>query len=485
MTSKKLLSALLALVFALSLFTALPVAAEGTVTATANGTAIQSGDTIPAVSTLVFTLPNAIADLATVTFEEIQKGKAASGWATRLFDGEVSGNTLTVDFALGDLAMNSQYRFTFPGVAEPFTFVTAATADSYYIYDNFDRYQENNSIAAAGTDATELDAPWWLGKKQYSRVVPSFVKENGDTVLRITSGGADTSNDMFGSVSYDNAYAPAVTGLESHKTVTEVEFTVQGNASSVFEIGGIIIKTTDGQTGLYYRRTGYVNGSGFNGYADRPSIDERITSLTYPVAAPTDQKVRHTIKFIQTSDCEWPSVKTFHKLWFDGIEVPLPGGEILVSLEATEMKEDPVNYSGATGLAHLFSATNNWATSNEQPGISVRTIMDIHSYKYGPVDVKVTVADGAAANSKAITFTNNSGEDINNAVIVLAVYTNGGKTFVGFDGLTENISVENAESVTVTRTVANAAAGNTYKVIILNSKANLQPICNVASGEIG
>lgn len=367
------------------------------VTATVDGMPLTSGGSIPAISVVEFTLPNAItaSQLTTaVTFEEIQKGRAAAGWATRLYKGVVAGNILTVTFAEGDLAMNSEYRFTFKSPAvtgedQEFTFLTTPSG-AYYINDNFDRYPENSSITAPGCDTTELDAPWWLGKKQYGRVIPSFVKENGDTVLRINSAGNDW--DMEGAVSFDNAYAPAVTGLTTHKTVTEVSFTVQGNSTSVFEIGGIIIRTKNGQTGLYYRSSGLVNASQVS-----TRLDDQTVSLNYPVAAPTAQKVMHTIKFIQTSNCAWPQLKSFQKIWFDGNEVPLPAGGITsLHWDDSSMTENPVNYQGGTGLAHVLSATNKCVSGSEAAGEYARTIMDVHSFKYSSlVGVSEIITEGS------------------------------------------------------------------------------------------
>lgn len=145
MTSKKLLSVMLALVFSLSLFVALPVsAADGTLTATVGGSAISSGAAIPANSTIVFTVPYALTDsdvAENVVFEESDKATTVA-WNVRTFSYTLAGDTLTVAFPTGTLAMNGSYRFTFKdptatGSDVVFAFTTTAVED-YVMNDNFD-----------------------------------------------------------------------------------------------------------------------------------------------------------------------------------------------------------------------------------------------------------------------------------------------------------------------------------------------------------
>ena len=427
MTSKKLLSALLALVFALSLFTALPVAAEGTVTATANGTAIQSGDTIPAVSTLVFTLPNAItqADLATaVTFEEIKKGKAApaagEAWAKREFDGVVDGNTLTVNFELGDLSMNSQYRFNFVALGESFTFVTNAKVDGYYINENFDRYPAHERIPASGTDATELDTPWWLGVKFYSRSTPAMIRENGDSYMLLTdAAGADETRSGCGSVAFDNRYAPASTAEEANywgdgKYVAKYEFAIAGNPSSGYDIGPFTIKTdSDGKTRLYLRTKEIPTGSSV------PNGTGTYVALGVELASPSNTLTKHTLEYTEELSWSWEYMRRVLSVKFDGKKVNLPLAEGATSIGYSAQQNDnnysaayhPIEQNNKKGLNYIFSVGNKFASANLTEGIQQPTNLAVYSYSYAdyvpePLTVSATTASGTAISPVgSLTFT--------------------------------------------------------------------------------
>ena len=340
-------------------------AAPATVTATVNGAPLASGGTISAISVVEFTLPNAIttSQLATaVTFEEETKGKSAAGWATRLYKGVVDGNTLTVTFAEGALAMNAQYRFTFKSPAvtgenQVFTFSTTASGP-YYINDDFSRYPEYTLPVTSACTPTEVTAPWWLGNKRYGRIAIAFAKVNDNkTVLRLTSGATTNETDTYGAMSYDNAYAPVYSGTGHHKAVTEVSFTIAGNPSSVYEIEGLVIRTQGGQTGLYYRNSGLLDGN-------QSDVASKTTSLNYNITAPSDQPAAHTIKIIQSFDNTAPYKRRIHKVWFDGNPVTIPDAGIGVTLQywaSGQMEEGVINYGGGTGLGHVFSATNRFS----------------------------------------------------------------------------------------------------------------------------
>ncbi len=372
----------LALTMMLLLSCVVFVAADSQVTAVANGTALASGGSIPAISTVTFTLPNSITEeqlKTAVTFEEFVK--ATSTWSTRLYKGVVSGNKLTATFAAGDLAMNSQYRFTFKSPAvtgedQIFTFNTTKVG-SYYAIENFSRFPETAPVSANG--GLEIAAPWYNTRNRYSSVSMSMVKNSvGRTVLRLNCAKPYSATpDVYGTVGFDNAYAPAFAGGTSHVSVSETEFTVQGNPSSIFEIAGIIMMTdkTTKKTGLYVRTSEVIQGTQSN-------TASKCTSLNYEVASPTDTPTKHTLKYIVgIPGFTYTQTRTFYKIWFDGKEVPMPAGGITATFHSLSA-EDTVNLVGATGHSYLFCATNNYTLGESDTGISQNTVMDVYSYQY-------------------------------------------------------------------------------------------------------
>ena len=452
-----------------------------------------SGTAISPVSSLIFTFSEKMSasTLANgLVFEEDALGTGT--WAGRACNYALGadGKTLTVTFDEGDLAPNSNYRFRFTtaigsaeaSLAEETTFTYSTTAyGDYYVYDTFDRYKEWTLPTSAACEATQLsDTPWYLGIKRYGRLGVAFAKVDGDTVLRVSSAAGPDTTDNYGCVSYNNAYSPVVGAMASHTTVTEIEFTMAGNTTSVYEFGGIVIRTDaeTGKTGLYYRTQGNIWGHQSNIAAD-------TASLNFEVATPNAVAARHTIKYVQTIDAADPRSRVFEKIWFDGVEVPM-AGPVHVRYNGVEYGqgagEDIVNLGGGTNLCQLFTATNNMAAASVPAGQQQSTVMDVYSYKCSPAGVNVTIAAGATAQAKSITIANNSGEAFT-GVIALAVYD--GDTLVGLDGLATTETVANGQNLNITRTVADAANGNTYKVIVLNNKNAVQPVGAAYAGIIG
>ncbi len=425
---KKLMSLTLALVFVLSLATVLPVGAEGIVTAVdGNGAAVASGSTIPAVGKLVFTLPNAIEqdDLTTaVTFFETRKGKAATTsetptdadlWSDRVYKTPViSGNTLTFTFGEGDLALNSEYRFTFAepavtGDPQHFTFktnakYTDASGTEWYMMDNFSRYPELALMHSTGSDViTELDSPWWLPRNRYSnRVRGGFVTVGGTKVLQL-EGRHNSTSDNYGSVGYDNAYSPAYTGAAGqHRDITEVEFSIAGNPSSIFEVGGIIIRTDadTGKTGLYVRKTDIIQGTQSNTAVNS-------VSLNYEIAAPSATMKTYKVKFITSTNTTNSYQQTFEKIWFDkgdgsgyqAITLPDTVAGITFNWQGSYQVEEAVDYNGVTGIAPLLSATNS--ANGDGTTTNTYTTMNVYSYKYGTY---VTPKTGLTASKASGTI---------------------------------------------------------------------------------
>lgn len=452
-----------------------------------------SGTAISPVSNLTFTFSEKVSASTLVNglvFEEDALGTGT--WAGRACNYALGadGKTLTVTFDEGDLAPNSNYRFRFTtaigsaeaSLAEETTFTYSTTAyGDYYVYDTFDRYKEWTLPTSAACEATQLsDTPWYLGIKRYGRLGVAFAKVDGDTVLRVSSAAGPDTTDNYGCVSYNNAYSPVVGAMASHTTVTEIEFTMAGNTTSVYEFGGIVIRTDaeSGKTGLYYRTQGNIWGN-------QSTIAADTVSLNFDVATPNAVAARHTIKYVQTIDAADPRSRVFEKIWFDGVEVPM-AGPVYVRYNGNEYGqgagEDIVNLGGGTNLCQLFTATNNMATASVPAGQQQSTVMDVYSYKCSPAGVNVTIAAGATAQAKSITIANNSGEAFT-GVIALAVYN--GDTLVGLDGLATTETVANGQNLTITRTVADAANGNTYKVIVLNNKNAVQPVGAAYAGIIG
>jgi len=156
-SGKKLFSVLLALVFMLSLMTALPVSADG-ITVTVDGQPYVAGSKICAVSTVVLNLPEPVAAATNITFWEQSKTPATAGgtdypWFQRNCTGSLNGDgdTFTVTFARGDISSNSTYKFevetdsTSDGAEYTFTFSTSPEVDSegrtIYFAENFKRYR--------------------------------------------------------------------------------------------------------------------------------------------------------------------------------------------------------------------------------------------------------------------------------------------------------------------------------------------------------
>lgn len=463
MTSKKLLSALMALVFALSLFTALPVSADATVTATVNGSAITSGATIPAVSTITFTLPNAIADAdveTAIAFHEIRKGLAtpaseeptdAELWSVRdLKTPVISGNTVTFNFVAGDLALNSQYRFTFnaPAVAasETFEFYTNAKVGDYYLVENFSRYPEKAKTAINCTSAKELVAPLYSPYSRYTTLYYAVVKNGDNSYLQIINSKTGTANN-YGAVGFDNAYVPAYAeGTTIHRTISEVDFGVIGNSSSGVEfLGGIIMATnpTTGKTGLYYRtvsQPNYLVAS--NDYTDGSGE----VALGYEFANTiTGTESQYTMKWVEDIDTAWPQKRTLRKLWIGPkggtlTEVAIPVAGIANGTGCHgNSAETIVNYDSKTTATHSFSVMNVKAAEDLAEGEAATTTLNLYSYKVGTyVSAPLKLEEnGFTANvsSTSATFAydfDNSidAATISNSTVVLEKYENSAWTNV-------------------------------------------------------
>lgn len=275
MTSKKLLSALMALVFALGMFTALPVSADG-VTATVGGVAVADGGQISAASTVVFNLPAAVADLNAVKFYE--QSKTISGDAYPWFERAQNyapvlsddNKTVTVTFERGDISSNSTYKFEFDtdaatdGAEYSFGFVTKAEVDAdgnkVYFAENFSRYKGTGkevNFADGGWGAVPL--PYNLDPLNHVRgytggsthLYTGITTKNGDAVMYMNGG------DNFVRYGINVNYSAAVDSL-SHVGEFTGKFSVKNinrstDATSlvkgIVEFAGIAVDLTQAEAG--------------------------------------------------------------------------------------------------------------------------------------------------------------------------------------------------------------------------------------------
>ena len=267
MTSKKLLSALMALVFALGMFTALPVSADG-VTATVGGVAVADGGQICATSTVVFTVPADVTDLDMVTFYEKSKtptsGTTDYPWFKRNFDGSLEGQTLTVIFERGDISPNSTYKFEFDANADAegaeysFNFVTIPEVDAngakVYFADNFSRYtwttdaDRNFQYANWGTNSLPYNLDplrktrTWIGTSSvYSGIK---VNSSGTQFFSIFSNNA-----KYGQFGINPQYSATVNSL-NHTGNTKIQF-VTNSLSNIIDFAGLAItQAQDAESGV-------------------------------------------------------------------------------------------------------------------------------------------------------------------------------------------------------------------------------------------
>ena len=265
MTSKKLLSALMALVFALSLFTALPVSADG-VTATVGGVAVADGGQISAASTVVFTLPEAVADLTAVTLSEQLKTQVSDAypWYVRNFEGELSneGKTLTVVFERGDLTSNGTYKFEFDtdsatdGAEYIFNFVTVpevdATGATILFAENFEKYSTANGqkLGMGGFAANDSSANNLVPLRK-TRGYTGGVNDNAYYVGVVDYDGgrafkpyAATNFSCYG---VDPRYGGTISGL-NHVGVLTYEYEPT-TVNSIIDFAGVTIDMEDSSEG--------------------------------------------------------------------------------------------------------------------------------------------------------------------------------------------------------------------------------------------
>lgn len=406
MTSKKLLSALMALVFALSLFTALPVsAANGTVTVTVGGATIASGGTIPAKSTLVITLPYALTSEQVVTNVVLSESTKTTTvtWNAREFDGyTLNGDQLTIPFALGDLAMNGDYKFTFTdpagaGAAVEFAFKTSAS-DGYVMYDNFSRYPVGEMVASATTHYPFYT--YAAGFDDGGNKYPAEIKAgtDGTKYMRLNNSTRYNSETV---VSYRTAFSAPVTAT-SFKGVTEVEFSMLDERTTMYEIGGIIFKVIDDTTvDVYARTTHEAWNSSYSQNSAKWTLLERVT-----FASKEEKDGKHNLKYITTHYTNQNDKRTLYKVLLDDVEVGVEvlGAEGLAmgSGNHSVLHQGVLLSNGGT-FKNAYSVTFDIMNANGS-GATVAPYMDIYSigyYEY--VAPPVTLESASAASGSTIS----------------------------------------------------------------------------------
>lgn len=371
---------------------------SGTLSATVNGSAISSGDTIPADSTIMFTVPYALANDEAVTtnvvFEESNKAATVT-WNLREFSYELDGDTLTVVFPLGTLAMNGSYRFTFKdpagvGADQLFAFTTTAVG-GYAMYDNFDRYpvgvmrdaSKNETVAWRPYATSYLStAAGHLNSKT------EIVKVNNDSVLRMT---IDPQYFYENLVTYVTGFSASFSDRYV-KGITEVEFQIAPvNANTIFEMAGIgIVATSDTQYKVYAKTTYQAINS--TSYSFKLEDWTELGVVSFGSKAERDAK--HTLSFVTTTDTNTHDARKLNAVTFDGE----PVGESVIDSAGMDLATG--NHS-AVPQGILFSNKGASQTSTTfglaNAGSNGGGYMDIYSLSYrlkAPV-MELSVSDSS------------------------------------------------------------------------------------------
>ncbi len=367
-----LLSALLLLTSAVFTVSAVDV------TATVDGSAINSGDTIPAVSEIVFTLPYTLSSgqvEANVVLTESTKTTTVT-WNTREFDDyTLAGDQLTIPFALGDLAMNGDYKFTFKdpagaGSDVEFSFKTSAS-DGYVMYDNFSRYP------AGSVPKTTEYYPYATGYQtantnSYSQIVDLG---NGNKALRLSIGAAVAlENTMF----YRSAFSAPITGSSVEGT-TEVEFQLAAlDHKTIYSFGGVGIVAASDTSYDIYAYTSYhtLNSTSmFFRDADWTLID------TVNFGSKAERDAKHTLSYTTITNTTSYDNRTLEKVVFDGVELASPNSMAMASGNHTAVYHSLLFSNGgsyANANSTFFMLLNTWSGS-EKGGY-----VDIYSLSYAP-----------------------------------------------------------------------------------------------------
>ncbi len=297
----------------------LPVtAADGTLTATVNGSSISTGAAIPANSTIEFTIPYALTSgdvAANVVFEESSK-ETEVAWNSREFSYTLAGDTLTVAFPLGTLAMNGSYRFTFKdpagtGADVPFAFTTTAVS-GYAMYDNFERYP----VGTIGEGSTTSTA--W---KPFTRY---YMDTRAGNKIEVTKVGEDKVLRMGVSTQYMEAtmvgYMTGFSGSYSDAYVTgdaEFEFTITPGTvpdRSIFEMGGIGILPKNLGYEIYAKTTYSEIATSASWF--KASDWTLLDTITFADNIARDAK--HTLKIRTTTTTSSHDTRVLNAVEFDG-----------------------------------------------------------------------------------------------------------------------------------------------------------------------
>ncbi len=450
-----------------------------------------SGSVISQTETLVFTSDVSL-DPATVTGAITLKETAKAGTIAtldRVLPTPVlsENNTkITIAFPSGYLAPNTEYTVVVADTIQtaekatltnPGNFVYTTNADDgYYINESFERYATGTFLN--GTTATTkpekvLMMPW---AKAYGN--PSawnwnqhLVDINGDKALRL----AVDYTKGYGYLAFHNAYAAEAPANAAVVTGTfEIDFSIKGTPTSVFEVNDFIFApgTEAGTYSVRIRQGGAMQGS----------LGDLMAELC-TFTAPTSTAARYTLKYDIQTNAKLSTDRIITKASITpagGVEqeLPLPGGRVYISLnERVGTIDGAINYDGAaTDYSRMFGIGE---TSELDP--NNYPTLDVYSVKYAPSGVTIQAAKGADAGDVVVTITN-KGETLN-AVIAVAVYN--GNELVGVAGLNEGVtSIANGAPVTITKNIANAQVGNTYKVIFLNNMTSVQPLFYTITGTI-
>jgi len=265
---KRTLCLLLSALLLLSSAVITASAAPADVTATVNGVALAKGGQVSAVSSVVFELPDAVADLTAVKFYEQSKTlsggvypwfERAQNYAPVLSNGN---KTVTVTFERGDISSNSTYKFEFDtnaatdGAEYTFNFTTTAEVEAsgatVYFAENFSRYKGALSFAtnSSGTNRPNNLDPLSMDSSG------GYCGSSGNYVYVTTSTAGDETFpilSVYAAANYVNNvgvnvnYSAKASSLQNVGELT-VEFQAPSfntaSVSTYFDFGGVVVEMT-------------------------------------------------------------------------------------------------------------------------------------------------------------------------------------------------------------------------------------------------
>ena len=423
MTSKKLLSVMLALVFALSLVVALPVSADATVTATVNGSAVNSGDTISATASLELTLSQAVTDAATqIVFQEYNNlydstklTTYGEEWHARrnIATMNDAGTVLSVTFPAGFLNYGSKYRFAFDldaeaeGYEAEFIFV-ADTDATYYFVDDFSRYPAGNMqplVANQYNAATNKhfsgSFPW--GYMGYYGYCPIFVVNGAETGHETYMRVRDTMQNGCG-VDLHGAYLNKVGAGTTIKG--QVDATIKITAkdlSDMYSVGIVGLYYNNDTSWDVYVRTKNTLGNNSTSAQNTETLYgdfEKVATVNFDSAE--EAAGWHTISYCDNQTVSNSNLVTSHNVWHIELD-----GKTVVST-TTGWAGATLNTSGTASQTGDFVNVGSTFGSRIFDGVTVDSTDTTYSEMYvDKISFKTFVAEPLTVANTNNTYATN------------------------------------------------------------------------------